>query len=151
MENSHSVHIEERERRATRRFPFESSVHYTVTAGPPGSESGLGRTVNLSSTGVLFSSQTPLYPGERLQLSISWPVQLNGNCGLKLVTVARVVRCTGALVAAQIEKYEFRTQAREKLVPPRFLAAQPNGRLAGSRASRRFRLAAAESRVLARA
>jgi hypothetical protein len=69
-----------------------------------------GKTVNISSTGVLFWAQEPVKRGKRLGLSISWPAQLDGECELKLVVTGRVVRCEGALVAIEIERYEFRTQ-----------------------------------------
>jgi hypothetical protein len=81
-----------------------------VLSNKDGSELGVGRTVNISSGGVLFTASNPLNPGRRLELSISWPAQLDGKCGLKLVAKGRVVRCEGTAVAVEVEKYEFRTQ-----------------------------------------
>ncbi len=75
-------------------------------------EIGTGETINISSTGVLFKAETPLPPGKRLELSISWPAQLDGKCGLKLVARGRIVRCHGTSIALEIDKYEFRTAGR---------------------------------------
>ncbi|MGH9353784.1 MAG: hypothetical protein ACRD2G_16750, partial [Terriglobia bacterium] len=49
-------------------------------------------------------------PGNRLELSISWPAQLNGKCALKLVARGRIVRFEEGRAAMEIHQYEFRTQ-----------------------------------------
>jgi len=72
-------------------------------------ETGDGRTINISSAGVLFTSQHVLLPGRRLELSISWPAQLNNKCALKLVARGRVVRFEQGRAAIEIQQYEFRT------------------------------------------
>jgi hypothetical protein len=76
-----------------------------------GEEAGDGKTINISSTGVLFTSHHVLLPGRRLEVAISWPAQLNNKCALKLVARGRVVRFEEGLAAIEIQQYEFRTQA----------------------------------------
>ncbi len=93
-------------------FPIVREVRYKVRNSTGVVEIGTGETINISSTGVLFNAQAPLPPGKRIELSISWPVQLDGKCGLKLVACGRVVRCEGTNVALKIEKHEFRTTGR---------------------------------------
>jgi hypothetical protein len=74
---------------------------------------GTGLTLNISSNGVLFeSSDASLSPGRRLEISISWPAQLDGKCLLRLVARAHVVRAEQGQVAVQIDQYEFRTAGR---------------------------------------
>jgi hypothetical protein len=60
---------------------------------------------------VLFTSESILLPGRRLELSISWPAQLNNKCALKLVARGRVVRFEQGRAAIEIQQYEFRTQS----------------------------------------
>ena len=103
------------ERRANERFPIVRDVRYKVISGRGDPDSGLGKTVDVSSRGVLFSSQKPLPPGKRVELSISWPAQLDGKCALKLVARGRITRCRGNFVAVEIDKYEFRTQGSRGL------------------------------------
>lgn len=103
------------ERRNNDRFPIAQDVQYRVLSSKGGPELGSGKTVNISSTGVLFSSEKPITPGRRLEVSIHWPAHLDGKCGLKLVAQGRVVRCQGKLVAVEIEKYEFRTRGSRGL------------------------------------
>ena len=99
------------ERRAADRFPISREVHYKVLSKRGGPEAGGGETVNISSNGVLFTTEHYLIPGRRLELSISWPAQLNDKCQLKLVARGRVVRCEEGMAAMEILQYEFRTRA----------------------------------------
>ena len=102
---------EQSDRRHSDRFPIEREVRYKVLNKRSGEEAGDGKTVNISSTGVLFTSQHVLVPGRRLEVAISWPAQLNNKCALKLVARGRVVRFEEGLAAIEIQQYEFRTQA----------------------------------------
>jgi hypothetical protein len=74
--------------------------------------SGAGQTIDISSGGIAFAGDRNLRPGALLELSISWPALLNKTCRMKLVTFGRVLRSEDCRIAATIEKYEFRTQAR---------------------------------------
>jgi hypothetical protein len=105
------------ERRAADRFPISREVHYKVLSKRGGHEAGGGQTVNISSNGVLFTTDRYLIPGRRLELSISWPAQLNDKCQLKLVARGRVVRCEEGLAAMEIQQYEFRTRATPASAP----------------------------------
>ena len=97
------------ERRSAVRFPIQQEVRYRIF-GRNSAGAGAGRTLNVSSAGVLFTTQHPLSPGDRLELSINWPAQLDHRCPLKLVTAGRVVRFDNANAAITIDRYEFRTQ-----------------------------------------
>lgn len=102
---------EQNDRRRTDRFPIEREVRYKVLNKRSGEEGGDGKTVNISSDGVLFSCQHMLLPGRRLEVAINWPAQLNNKCALKLVARGRVVRFENGLAAIEILQYEFRTQS----------------------------------------
>jgi hypothetical protein len=97
------------ERRAADRFPIERDVKYRILSKRNGDESGAGKTVNLSSNGVLFTTDSILLPGRRVEVAISWPAQLNSTVSLKLVARGRVVRFEQGMAAMEIQQYEFRT------------------------------------------
>jgi hypothetical protein len=101
----------EAERRHSDRFPIEREVRYRVLNKRGGEEAGDGRTINISSSGVLFTAEHMLLPGRRLELQISWPAQLDNKCALKLVARGRVVRFESGRTAIEIQQYEFRTQS----------------------------------------
>ncbi len=103
------------DRRSSVRFPIEQDVRYKVFTRNT-IEVGLGKTVNMSSNGVLFTTERALTLGERLEVAVNWPAQLDHKCALKLVTTGRVVRSEGGMAAIAIERYEFRTQGIHGLV-----------------------------------
>ena len=98
------------DRRGSDRFPIEREVRYKVLSKRNADEAGAGKTVNMSSSGVLFTSDHLLIPGKRIEVSISWPAQLNNTTNLKLVARGRVIRCENGKAALEIQQYEFRTQ-----------------------------------------
>jgi hypothetical protein len=110
-----SVDKEKDDRRSADRFPIEREVRYRVLSRKSSTEgeSGVGVTVNMSSNGVLFTTDRYLLPGRRLEVSISWPAQLNSKIALKLVARGRVVRSEEGKAAIEIHQYEFRTQANQ--------------------------------------
>jgi hypothetical protein len=110
------------DRRHSDRFPIEREVRYRVLNKRGGDEAGDGRTINISSSGVLFTSDHILLPGKRLELSISWPAQLNNKCALKLVARGRVIRFEPGRAAIEIQQYEFRTQAPAQSIGPELAA-----------------------------
>ena len=99
------------ERRNSDRFPIERDVRYKWLARKDGEETGIGKTINMSSSGVLFSTDQALLPGRRLEIAISWPAQLNAKVALKLVARGRVIWSQNGKVAVEMQQHEFRTQA----------------------------------------
>jgi hypothetical protein len=99
------------DRRHSDRFPIEREVRYKVLNKRSNEETGDGKTVNISSSGILFTVEHMLLPGRRMELAISWPAQLNNKTALKLVARGRVVRFEGGRAAIEIQQYEFRTHS----------------------------------------
>jgi hypothetical protein len=97
------------ERRKSDRFPIEREIRYRVLSKRTNQDAGTGRTVNMSSSGLLFTTDRMLLPGRRLEVSVSWPVQLDHKCALKLIARGRVVRCEAGMAALEIQQHEFRT------------------------------------------
>jgi hypothetical protein len=106
------------DRRHSDRFPIEREVRYKVLNKRSNEETGDGKTVNISSSGVLFTVEHMLLPGRRMELSISWPAQLNNKTALKLVARGRVVRFEGGRAAIEIQQYEFRTHSSNPPAAP---------------------------------
>jgi hypothetical protein len=98
------------ERRDAKRLSIERDVQYRLLTRREGEPEGAGKTLNMSSSGVLFSTDQTLLPGRRMELSISWPAHLDNKCALKLVARGRVVRFEGNAAALEIMQHEFRTK-----------------------------------------
>ena len=100
----------DRERRSKRRFQIDQEVRYKTLYGQRIAEMGVGRTRNISSGGVWFSTESMLTSGMPVELSMNWPVLLNDSCPMKLMIYGCVVRSNERGAAVAIERYEFRTQ-----------------------------------------
>src|SRR2546428_5450465 len=95
------------DRRGSNRLPIEREVRYKVLGGKKTiKQVGMGKTVNMSSGGVLFTTETALPEGERVELAVSWPAQLNDTLPLKLVAMGRLVRTDETQAAISLESYE---------------------------------------------
>lgn len=101
------------ERRRSSRFPIEREIRYKTLSQRMEARVGTGKTLNISSSGVLFTTEHELPVGTRLEIAISWPAQLNDRCLLNLVARGRVTRHNKGQLALQIQQYEFRTQSRQ--------------------------------------
>jgi len=108
------VHTNSRagDRRLKRRFRIEQDVRYKMLYGQRVAETGSGKTTNISSGGVCFTSDNMLSIGIPVEVSMSWPVLLNQSCPLKLMIYGCVVRSSDQGSAVLIERYEFRTQGK---------------------------------------
>jgi hypothetical protein len=101
------------ERRIKSRYPLELNVRYQ-TVGTGGPITGIGQTVNVSSSGMLLACASTIPEGTRLKTFVEWPSLLNGTTPLQLITVGTVVRCTPIGVCIFFESYQFRTMSRTR-------------------------------------
>ena len=95
------------ERRTRARFPLVREVRYRPRnrRGEPPCQ---GQTINISSSGTLFTIGEDLVPGTKVELSISWPLKLNNAVSMNLVAGATIVRVEGRKAAARFESHEFK-------------------------------------------
>jgi hypothetical protein len=100
------------DRRQSNRFPITRDLTYRPLSRREAGLPGEGTTINISSSGVLFGTTYPPRPGTRVELSISWPVQLDGKCGLNLVVRGRVARSEAGRAAIEVLQHEFRTRGK---------------------------------------
>ena len=113
----------ERERRIKRRFHIEEDVRYKMLYGQRLAETGTGKTMNISSGGIWFTTEAMLTSGMPIEISMTWPVLLNDSCPMKLMIYGCVVRSNDKTAAVAIERYEFRTQGRSLQAQPGAVAA----------------------------
>ena len=103
------------DRRGTSRFPVQEDVRYTVLRSRNSKVSGLGKTLNFGSRGILFTTAERLPLGRTVELSVAWPARLGGTCALQFVATGRVVRAESDKAAVKIERYEFKTRREPAL------------------------------------
>jgi hypothetical protein len=100
------------ERRSKIRYPIRLSVRYRGL-GRMGGVVGVGHTLDLSSSGILVESrQQRVSVGSRLEVSVDWPIMLDGTSPLQVVVRGRVVRSERFRFAVSFQGHQFRTMKR---------------------------------------
>lgn len=99
------------EKRTNLRFPMQRDCRLRVIAPNRRLPETPGKTLNLSSKGMLLSVDRAVPVGSALEVVVHWPVQISEQCRLKMVARARVLRSTESEAAVEIESYEFRTMS----------------------------------------
>jgi hypothetical protein len=100
------------ERRSKIRYPVALNVRYR-TIGKARRISGIGRTLNMSSGGLLIATEQRTEVGARIELNIEWPSMLDGQVPLQLVATGKVMRCLASGFALSFTQYQFRTMSRK--------------------------------------
>ncbi|HVN06397.1 MAG TPA: hypothetical protein VMT86_18375 [Bryobacteraceae bacterium] len=93
------------------RFPIEQDVRYQCVNGSRISAAGVGKTLEIGSREIRFTTQHPLHKGEKVRLAVDWPAMLDNTCPMKLEIFGWVLRSQPGTAAVRIERYEFRTRA----------------------------------------
>ncbi len=110
------------DRRLARRYPIAAELEYCVVGRHGQACRGAGRTIDLSTGGILFQSDDELSPGMGIELTIAWPARLNGAVDLNLCVSGRVARTDGKLHVVRIREHEFRVRGKYRLPGPCFRA-----------------------------
>jgi hypothetical protein len=93
------------------RFPLQCEMSFRLMDKQQ-EPAGKGRTVNMSSRGLLFYTDKKLAVGEPIEVTVRWPFQSGHECATDLIGRGKVVRARGGMVAVSIEKCEFRKVGR---------------------------------------
>jgi hypothetical protein len=107
---------EESKRRPRRRFPIEQDVRYYCLKGGRILAVGVGKTIEIGSREVRFTTQEPLKRGQKVRLAVNWPAMLDRTCRMKLEISGWILHCERGEAAVKIERYEFRTRGAELAV-----------------------------------
>ena len=82
------------ERRSARRYALRLPVTYSADK-----TTGRGWTIDLSSSGVLFTTEHDVWKSSVVLLNIEWPALLDDVIRLRLSTMGRIARTNGYSVA----------------------------------------------------
>jgi hypothetical protein len=98
------------DRRSHNRYPIRLEIEYTLLKRGRPERLGYGRTVNISSNGILFEADDALPIGRSITLALKWPFLLDGACALKMHVRGTIVRSDTKKAAVQIAHHEFRAE-----------------------------------------
>lgn len=97
-------------RRSDRRYSINLDLRWKLIRRRRVLDTGTGRSIDLSSGGILIEADRPLPVGLNVELSLSWPAMLHNVAPMQLVIAGRIVRSAGRQVGIRMTQHEFRTQ-----------------------------------------
>ena len=95
------------DRRRAGRYTIERDLTWKWQAKRTRQVPEHGRTVNISSGGVLFTTGFTLPLGKLVEVGINWPVMPETEAGLQLTARGRVVRSDAGCTAVEFRQREF--------------------------------------------
>lgn len=95
-------------KRRGKRLAVSCTLDYRTLETPPDQElRGSGQTVDISSTGVLFTASHELHLGQSIELSIAWPLLRYESVPVTLAVVGVVVRTDAGMAAVDVKRRTF--------------------------------------------
>jgi len=78
------------------RFPIQTALRFRVSGVTEWIE---GKTINISSTGILFSTPTTMQPDTMLEMQIIFPPEITGGNPANVICTGPIVRTVPAASA----------------------------------------------------
>ena len=95
----------ERERRAARRVQMECASRYETSK-----QAGFGHTLDVSSMGIAFTTETLLAGDTEVTLRVAWPVRLESGVPVEFYAAGRLARAEPMKAAMQVDRMAFSIQ-----------------------------------------
>jgi PilZ domain len=90
------------ERRLSRRYKIRIALRFRVAEDGPASKWRVGRTSDMSNSGVSFQCRHPLPPDAHIEMVIDWPSKQGGIHPIFLRAAGHVVRSCDGEVAVRM-------------------------------------------------
>jgi hypothetical protein len=97
-----------RKQRIPRCFPIQLNVQYQCAEAHV--IRGVGKTIDIGSHELRFTTQHSFYRGQLITLGLDWPILLDETCPLKLHISGSIVGGDSGAASLHIKSYEFRTR-----------------------------------------
>ncbi|MDP8988769.1 MAG: PilZ domain-containing protein [Acidobacteriota bacterium] len=97
----------DRERRSGVRVPLACAMRYE-TGSLAHKKTGEGTVIDISSSGVAFTTESSLHNRARVALHIQWPVRLEEDVPVELFATGKVVRAEQTKAAIQYDQIAFK-------------------------------------------
>lgn len=92
-----------------RSFRIECPIRYKCYTGVRVFVAGTGKTLEIGSREITFTTPQPLKEGEYVFMSVDWPARLDNTIPLRLEIYGRVSRSGRDSATVKFGRYEFRT------------------------------------------
>jgi hypothetical protein len=107
----------ERNRRTAKRYGLELPFEYRLFGRDQYVQEGCGRTLNMSSRGLLVAPDQQISKGLPIEIVVQLPVELKDMTGARLVILGHVMRSGPTGAAIKIVRHGF-VHLRRREPPP---------------------------------
>jgi hypothetical protein len=97
----------DRERRIGVRIPLACAMWYEAGSSAQ-KNTGVGRVIDMSNSGIAFTTESLLRRNTRVALHIQWPVRLQGEVPVELFASGKVIRAERTRAALQYDQIAFK-------------------------------------------
>ena len=101
------VERDRRNRRAAKRYGLDLQFDYRVFGRDGSVQEGRGRTLNMSSGGLLVAPDQPICKGRTIEITVQLPAQFKDAPGPRLVVLGHVLRSDAKGAAIRILRHGF--------------------------------------------
>ena len=102
------------DRRSHHRYPVSMDLEYRLSSPEGHLQVGRGRTINLSSGGVLFEAEATVPLNTTVEMSILWPLRSEHQVRFELHVTGKTVRARDRQVAVKFDQCIFRTTTAKR-------------------------------------
>jgi hypothetical protein len=95
------------ERRRAVRVPISYPLRYETQSALK--QAGIGRTIDMSTGGIAFTTESWLPANANVTLRVEWPVKLEGEVPIELQAAGRLTRTEAMMAALQLDHVSFST------------------------------------------
>ena len=105
--DSPRIQLAKKDRRAAKRYALELPFTYRLFGRGQLVQEGIGRTLNMSSNGLLIQAGARLTKGQPIELSVQLPPGGEGSAVTQLVILGHVVRSDISETSVRIVRHGF--------------------------------------------
>ena len=98
---------DKRNRRAAKRYGLDLHFEYRLFGRDGSVQEGWGRTLNMSSGGLLVVSDQPICKGRTIEITVQLPAQFKDATGPRLLVLGHVLRSDAKRAAIRILRHGF--------------------------------------------
>ena len=113
------VERDRRNRRAANRYGLDLHFDYRVFGRDGSIQEGWGRTLNMSSGGLLVAPDQPICKGRTIEITVQLSAQFRDAPGPRLLVLGHVLRSDATGAAIRILRHGFIHVSSRKLPVPR--------------------------------
>jgi hypothetical protein len=118
------VERDRRNRRAANRYGLDLQFDYRVFGRDGSVQEGWGRTLNMSSGGLLVAPDQPICKGRTIEITVQLSAQFKDTPGPRLVVLGHVLRSDATGAAIRILRHGFIHVSNQELPVPRAALAE---------------------------